>query len=327
MLGRMETTRSRVRKVLAGQRPLDRLPVIEWASWWHLTINRWQEEGLPVGLSGTEAKRFLGLDVDHQLWIHPAGMAVPQYEDGRWIVDEHDYDRIRPDLYPYQPYDARAWAELDQKDELTWITLEGFFWWPRTLFGIEEHLYAFYDQPQLMHRINRDLCTYWLNLLNDLPFCPDFMTFAEDMSYNHGPMLSKDLFDEFLAPYYRELIPELKKRGIAVLIDSDGDVTDMIPWLQEVGFDGVLPLERRAGVDVGRIQREFPSFRLIGGFDKTVMHLGEGAMRDEFERLLPAMRQGGYVPSVDHQTPPDVSLQLYEKYVSLLHEYAAKACA
>ncbi|MFQ7725915.1 MAG: hypothetical protein ACLRI7_05780 [Ruthenibacterium lactatiformans] len=27
---------------------------------------------------------------------------------------------------------------------------------------------------------------------------PDFMTIAEDMSYNHGPMLSKALFDEFL---------------------------------------------------------------------------------------------------------------------------------
>ena len=37
------------------------------------------------------------------------------------------------------------------------------------------------------------------------------MTFAEDMSYNHGPMLSKALFDEFLAPYYRRLVPRLAR--------------------------------------------------------------------------------------------------------------------
>jgi len=54
---------------------------------------------------------------------------------------------------------------------------------------------------------------------------PDFMTFAEDMSYSHGPMLSKDLFDEFMRPYYDRVVPALKARGIVPVIDSDGDVT------------------------------------------------------------------------------------------------------
>ena len=31
------------------------------------------------------------------------------------------------------------------------------------------------------------------------------MTIAEDMSYNHGPMISERTFDEFVAPYYRQL--------------------------------------------------------------------------------------------------------------------------
>lgn len=61
---------------------------------------------------------------------------------------------------------------------------------------------------------------------------------------------------------------------------------------------------------------------MIGGYDKTIMHLGEEAMRREFERLLPAMRSGRYIPGVDHQTPPDVSLDTYKTYVRLLKEYA-----
>ena len=64
---------------------------------------------------------------------------------------------------------------------------------------------------------------------------------------------------------------------------------------------------------------------MIGGYDKTIMNLGEEAMRREFERILPAMRSGRYVPSVDHQTPPDVSVEQYRVYVRLLKEYAAKA--
>ena len=40
-----------------------------------------------------------------------------------------------------------------------------------------------------MHRINRELTEYYLHVLERLlPIMkPEFMTFAEDMSYNHGP--------------------------------------------------------------------------------------------------------------------------------------------
>lgn len=64
---------------------------------------------------------------------------------------------------------------------------------------------------------------------------------------------------------------------------------------------------------------------MLGGYDKMVMPLGEAAMRAEFERLLPAMQSGGYIPSVDHQTPPGVSLDNYRIYIRLFVEYAEKA--
>jgi hypothetical protein len=65
---------------------------------------------------------------------------------------------------------------------------------------------------------------------------------------------------------------------------------------------------------------------MIGAFDKTVMHLGEARMRQEFERLLPVMRTGRFLPSVDHQTPPAVSMEDYRLYLSLLREYAVGTC-
>jgi len=188
-------------------------------------------------------------------------------------------------------------------------------------------MYAFYDQPELMKEINEDLLEFNLRALKE--FCdicvPDFMTFAEDMTYNHGPMLSERLFDEFIAPYYSRIVPVLKDYGIIPIIDSDGDIDEIVPWFGKLGIDGFLPLERQAGVDVAELRRQYPRLRIIGGFDKTVMHMGEERMRAEFERLLPVMRQGGYIPSVDHQTPPEVSLEQYHLYLRLLQEYCAKA--
>jgi hypothetical protein len=316
-------------RALMNFQEVDRLPRIEWASWWDQTVDRWRGEGLPTA-DRYEMYRHFGLDLYYQAWFSPrADTCPPPARHGAALVSSADeYEAIRPHLFP-PPEGAiealRPWAEAQARgDAVVWITLDGFFWFPRTLLGIEGHLYAFYDQPELVHRMNKDLADFHLALLRQLAkVCrPAFMTFAEDMSYNHGPMLSQTLFDNFLAPYYRQIVPALDELGTVPIIDSDGDVSVMVPWLESVGVAGFLPLERQAGVDAGRLRAAHPRLRMIGHYDKMVMTRGEGAMRAEFERLLPVMRSGGFIPSVDHQTPPGVSLAEYRVYLRLLEEYA-----
>jgi uroporphyrinogen-III decarboxylase len=187
--------------------------------------------------------------------------------------------------------------------------------------------YAYYDQPELVHRINQDLLDFNLRLLEQIAqtCVPTFMTVAEDMSYNNGPMISKKTFDEFLAPYYRKLLARAKELNLLTIVDTDGDVTMLVPWLQAVGVDGVLPLERQAGVEGDRLRQFYPNLRMVGHYNKLVMHQGDAAIRAEFERLVPLMKTGGFIPSVDHQTPPGVSLEEYRLYVRLLKEYMAAA--
>lgn len=328
------TNRERFQAVLRG-RPMERMPMVEWASWWPETVKQWRKEGLSPQLDGPALADYWGLDPLLQYWICPMGKGCPRPpEYGAGILeDEEGYEAALP--YLYQDASIQKLTEWMEKvrprhesgEAVVWLTLEGFFWTPRTLLGIEEHLYAFYDQPELLHRINRDQAAFCLRTIEAAcrVFFPDFVTLAEDMSYNHGPMLSKACYDEFIAPYYRQVIPALAERGVPVLIDTDGDVEPMIPWFRECGLSGVLPLERQAGVDVARIRANYPDWIMLGGYDKTVMHLGESAMRREFERLLPTMRTGRYIASVDHQTPPDVSMENYRVYRALLEEYAVRA--
>jgi len=313
-------------------KPFDRLPWFEWAMWWDKTIARWKTQGLPKELKGVpQIAEYLGLDPYCQFWVSTttASTEAEQHHVGGMVADEDDYIKLKPNIFPEHNFDAMIpWEKKQQKgDAVVWITLEGFFWFPRTLLGIERHMYSFYDQPELLHMLNQDLTDYHIRTLKSISkVCkPTFMTFAEDMSYNHGPMLSKDAFYEFLAPYYNQLIPVLEEMDIVPIIDTDGDVTLMVPWLLDVGIKGVLPLERQAGVDAGKLRADFPDLTMIGHYDKMVMNKGEQPIRDEFERLLPAMKKGGFIPSVDHQTPPGVSLQQYHIFLRLLKEYCQKA--
>ena len=68
------------------------------------------------------------------------------------------------------------------------------------------------------------------------------------------------------------------------------------------------------------------SLCMFQGYDKMVlMNKGEDVMRAEFERIFPVMRSGYFLPSVDHLTPPGVSLANYKRYVEMFYEYAYKA--
>ncbi len=329
------TPRERFQAVMNFQ-PFDRLPLVEWAAWWNKTVERWHTEGLPVEVQDRyDLYTYFGLEQYKQNWVAIArpGCPAPASHGAPLIASMYEYEKFRPYLYPKPAIDTDLWArwaaEQKRGEAVLWFTVEGFFWFARKLLGIEPHLYAFYDQPELMHRINTDLSEWILQVVAEIQaICvPDFMTFGEDMSYNHGPMLSRELFDEFMLPYYRKVLPRIREPGTLAIIDSDGDVTEPAFWFEEAGLDGILPLERQAGVDIARLRRDHPRMRFIGHFDKMTMARGEAAMRAEFERLLPTAAQGGFIAGVDHQTPPGVSLENYRIFLRLFREFAEQAGA
>jgi hypothetical protein len=311
---------------------VDRLPHWEWAMWWDLTIDRWHREGLPASLTDVfEIGEYFGLDPYKQFWFSttaPTIEAVQHHVEGT-VANMDDYRRIRPSLFPDHSAAIAAmapWASRQAAGEaVVWTTLEGFFWFPRTLLTFERLMLAYYDQPELIHQINQDLLDFNLRLLDQIgrTCVPTFTTIAEDMSYNHGPMVSRRICNEFMTPYYNKLLARVKEMNAVTIVDTDGDVTKLVPWLQSVGVEGVLPLERQAGVDGMALRQQYPTLGMIGHYNKLVMHHGEDAIRAEFERLVPIMKTGGFIPSVDHQTPPEVSLDDYRIFLRVFREYTS----
>jgi len=319
---------------LSADYRIDRVPALEWASWWDKTILHWENSGMPSGLETQELYDYFKLDSIAQFWFpHKTDDCPQDVSHGSGIIEtEEDYDRIRPYILPENAVELML-EQIEQTqpryqngDTIVWYTIEGFFWWPRVLFGIENHLFAFYDQPELYHRICEDLLQWQIKIIDDFSqyMKADFITIAEDMSYNLGPMLSEELYNEFMKPYYLRLIPEIKKHGTKVFIDSDGDITRAVPWFVDSGIEGILPLERQAGVDLAKLRQDWPELLLLGGFDKMCMFQGPEAIAAEFKRLQPVIEQGRYLPAMDHQTPPGVSMENYRYYIEQLKKQTTK---
>ena len=134
---------------------------------------------------------------------------------------------------------------------------------------------------------------------------------------------------EYAAQLRRRKHPLLGAPTVNVGRISGGTQPNIVPEACVIAVDRrTLPGETDAQVMreiAARLRKEHPRMRFIGHFDKLTMHRGEKAMREEFERLLPTAKQGGFIISVDHQTPPAVSYRDYQLFMSLFREYAEKA--
>lgn len=204
----------------------------------------------------------------------------------------------------------------------------GFFGAPRELLGVENQLVLFYDDPALMEDILRQLTRLWLGLWRKVvrELRVDYVFIWEDMCYRNGPLISPDLFRQFLLPCYCELIDGLKREGVTrFFVDTDGNCEQLISLFIEGGVTGMLPFEIRAGMDILKVRKQYPNLGIIGGLDKTIFAQGPQAVDNQLRIVRQMLEYGRYIPTFDHTVPPDVSWNQYLDFCLRLKElvYAA----
>ena len=114
----------RFRRFLQLDTTIDRTPVIEWAGWWDKTIARWQEEDLPVIDDYADGiNDYWGQDLLHQYWcpIRGAGMPGAAYHGGPIILDEKDYEKVRPFLFTDEVLEELRQSKMCIRDRISQI--------------------------------------------------------------------------------------------------------------------------------------------------------------------------------------------------------------
>lgn len=195
----------------------------------------------------------------------------------------------------------------------------GFYWRAREWMGTENLSYAWYDQPDLMHEMMEFFADFTIETARPVLEQTDveYFNLNEDFAMKNGPLLSPDTFRKFIYPHLKRLVEFFKSHGTRyIALDSDGNPEALIPLLMDAGVDILWPLERASDMDPVRIRRKFGrSLRLMGGIDKRELAKGPRAIDVHLRELAPLIEDGGYIPTVDHCVPPDVSWDNFEYYM------------
>ncbi len=185
-------------------------------------------------------------------------------------------------------------------------------------------------EPELIH----DCMKTWLELSDAVIekhqqyVSLDEIYLAEDICYNHGPLIAPDMMRAFLFPYYQQLITNAKSRQkdklrpLHIQIDTDGNANPVIDIYKEIGMYYMSPFEVASGCDVVEVAKRYPDLRIRGGIDKRILAKDKEAIDLELERIMPFMKKrGGYIPCCDHGVPEEVSFENYMHYRKRMLEY------
>jgi len=322
------------------------------------TTKRWQREGMPKDKSLAELAGYdafghapigLGLIPGFSYEVLDEEGEYRTYRDGDGVIKKIRKDTPPPAMPQYLKFPLQTredwkdfkerldpnnphripdnWDELKKtyqnRDYPLGINAGSLFGWLRNWMGVENIAVMLYDNPALVQEMMDHIAELVVEVLKKVVFEVDFdcAVMWEDMAYKAGSLISPEHVRQFMMPGYRKITDLLHRSGIdIIMLDSDGDVEELIPLWLECGINFIYPMEVAAGMDVIRLREKFGKDLIIGGgMDKRILASNKEAIFEMVMSKKDLVLSGGYVPGVDHAIPPDISWENFMYYRQLLN--------
>ncbi len=295
--------------------------------------------GINTGMLPAFERKIISEDAENMTVQSERGIIMKIRKDGNStplfidfpVKDQRSFEKVKERLQPkLEERYPDNWTDVVKKYQERDYPLfiagypYGFFGGLREWMGFDHLMFSLYDDPHLVKDMGSFLCEFLINVWSKATYDlkPDAFIIWEDMAYKNGPMISPDMFREFMLPNYKKLTGFFRDCGIKnFFVDTDGNCEKLIPLFLEGGVTGIYPLEVQAGMDVVALRKKFPKLQMMGGLDKMKIAIDKNSIDKELNQKIPFMcTRGGYIPHVDHFVSPDISWENFKYYRSKLKE-------
>jgi uroporphyrinogen decarboxylase len=130
-------------------------------------------------------------------------------------------------------------------------------------------------------------------------------------------LVNPKLFRKYTFPYYREIKNLVSAKGLPLLLHSDGNITQILPDLAEIGFNAIHPIEPESMDIIEARQILGKNVCLIGNLS-LVYPLGIGTPEEVAKETSALIRKiapgGGYCFSSGNSIPDYIP---YENWLAM----------
>ena len=318
-----------------NNKPVDRPPFDFWAE--DATLNRLfnylKNDDLSVFLDAME------VDIREVSAVTPAekplGSGIFQNFWGeRYVYREVPFGKMREDM----PGALAGITSLDEIKEFNWpknddvdyaglkskcdaisergcVIRYGFadIWQrPALVRGMENSLLDIYDNPEWMHYLSRIFTDFYIeDYKRAWEFSGgaiDLFLIISDLGTQRGPLVSLDVFRQFIAPYLNELVECIHSFGARVMYHSCGDISIFIPDLIRIGVDVLDPIQPvNDNMQPENLARYKNNICLHGGIDvqSILINSTPNEIMEKVRKNF-AVFGNSYIVSPTHLFQPDI---------------------
>ncbi|MCF0230663.1 MAG: hypothetical protein HUJ76_13340, partial [Parasporobacterium sp.] len=233
-------------------------------------------------------------------------------------IDKVEWERLsKPVVESYDP------------DRMTQLMLQtGVFERMHSLLGFEDTIMAMYDEPEAFHEFMEAITEHRVKVMKKAIryYKPDIITNMDDYGTQNGPMMSKEMFREFIKPYTKRVIDAIHEEGVKYMHHSCGNITLLFDDMVEMGMDAITAVAPINDVD-GMIAKYGDSIVWDGGMNTNgvmdVIGVSEEEVRAEARRAMQKLGRtgsyvaGGYCNSVSEK----IVMDEVQKYGSKFYQY------
>lgn len=199
--------------------------------------------------------------------------------------------------------EAREWRDRTDFAVTSTTPVSGLFMeFGDAMRGFEDFLCDFHEEPEFSHRFIGKLTDLFIELytfiVEPIADCIAWVEFTEDYGMQHAPMISPEIFREFLKEPHVRLFRAVKKVApkSKIFFHSCGAVRELIPDFIDMGVDILNSLQPAAvGMDSFELKREFGRDLVFhGGLDlQGALRGSRRDVEDEVKRRIDAFAPGG----------------------------------
>lgn len=149
----------------------------------------------------------------------------------------------------------------------------------------------------------------------------DAVFWGQDFSYNSGPMISPDMFNEMVFPILKERVNNINKNfGLPVIKHACGNNWKLMDMFVEAGFVCYQGIQKTAGMDIGKLKELYGNkICLWGGVPVEVLVSGtkDELIKEISQCIRVASGDGGFIIGSSHSIAVGTK---YDNFMTMIDE-------
>ncbi|MCC7265190.1 MAG: hypothetical protein IT369_22005 [Candidatus Latescibacteria bacterium] len=223
---------------------------------------------------------------------HAGADGIPFYGDGA-LQSLADLDRLQlPDPEGEALWGAAEAFQRGAGERATGVTSRAGFSPVYLAMGMEPFAVALHENLALVEGVLERYTDWAAGVARQASRRGfDFFWTSDDLAFKTGPLLSPAMFRRIFVPHLRKVADALT---IPWVFHSDGDLSQVLPDLADLGVAAINPLEPEA-MDIVQVKKDWGHrFCLLGNVSVHLLAVGTPAeVEAEVGRLLREVAPGG----------------------------------